>query len=279
MKFCGNCGNSVPDDARACPYCGSMLESAPAPAKAGVGGFIEKYKKLLIGVAGAILALVLIIVLINALGGGWKAPIKDVINEMNSDEVDMENEIVNMYGGLGKKELKKIYKIVSSSKNFKDYEDESEDSFKDEAEDLEDEYGKNWKYSYEIDDKDDLDKDDLKDIKDEFKATGKDLIDFADRILDLDNDDLKDLADDMGLKKDELKDLAEAIKDLGKTIKSTDVKKGYEVELEVKIEGKDDDDSFDADIAVVKADGSWVIANTIYSYALYDVLYGIGYSY
>lgn len=279
MKFCGNCGNSVPDDARACPYCGSMLESAPAPAKAGVGGFIEKYKKLLIGVAGAVLALVLIIVLINALGGGWKAPIKDVINEMNSDEVDMENEIVNMYGGLGKKELKKIYKIVSSSKNFKDYEDESEDSFKDRAEDLEDEYGKNWKYSFEIDDKDDLDKDDLKDVKDEFKATGKDLIDFADRILDLDNDDLKDLADDMGLKKDELKDLAEAIKDLGKAIKSADVKKGYEVELEVKIEGKDDDDSTDEEITVVKADGNWVIPTLIQEYTLYNVLYGIGYSY
>ena len=279
MKFCGNCGNSVPDDARACPYCGSMLESAPVSAKAGVGGFIEKYKKLLIGVAGAILALVLIIVLINALGGGWESPIKDTIKTMNADKVDVEEAIVNMYDGLGKKELKKIYKIVSSSKNFKDYEDDREDSRKETVEDLEDEYGKNWKYSYDVDDKDDLDKDDLKDIKDEFKATGKDLIDLADRILDLDNDDLKDLADDMGLKKDELKDLAEAIKDLGKTIKSADVKKGYEVELEVKIEGKDDDDSFDADIAVVKADGSWVIADDIYSYALYNVLYGIGYDY
>ena len=35
----------------------------------------------------------------------------------------------------------------------------------------------------------------------------------------------------------------------------------------------------DADIAVVKADGSWVIADDIYSYALYNVLYGIGYDY
>ena len=197
MKFCGNCGNSVPDDARACPYCGSMLGGGPAPVakKGGIGDLVQKYKKVLIGVCGAIAALLVVILLVNLFGSSYKSPFKQWKKLQNSKDYELEYRVLNSYDGLGKDQLKKIYKIASSSENFKDYEDDMDDYWRDVRDDREEDYGKNWKWSYEITDKDELDKDDLGDCKDSFKSTGERLMSVGDAILDLENDDLKDLAE------------------------------------------------------------------------------------
>ena len=34
MKFCGSCGQQIPDNANACPYCGAFQDSAVPAAKA-----------------------------------------------------------------------------------------------------------------------------------------------------------------------------------------------------------------------------------------------------
>ena len=269
MKFCGNCGNSVPDDARACPYCGSMLDGgpAPAPAKGGIGGFIQSHKKLLIAACAGIVGLIAVILILSAIfGGSYKTPIKEYYARQNSKDYDIEDRFVNQFDGLGKKQLKAIYKIISSSKNWKDAEDDYEDNWKEFCDNNEDEYGKDWKYTYEITDTDELDKDDLKDIKDEFKEAGATLIDAGKRILDMDNDELKDQADSLGLKKDDLKELGKLLKELGQELKGVELKKGYEVDIDWAVEGKDGDDDGDYTWTIVKADGDWVDLDNISAY-------------
>lgn len=286
MKFCGNCGQSIPDDARACPHCGAMQGGAPAPAakKAGFDakGIFEKYKKWCI-LAGVVLGLLLCWLLIGKplIFGNYKTPIKQSVNYVNDKDFDMEERFVNMYNGLGKSELKKIYKIISSSENFKDFEDAQQDSWKDFREGLEDEYGKDWKVDYDITDKDELDDDDLKDIKSDFKSAGKSLIATGKAILDLDNDDLKELAEDMGLKKDDLKELADLLKELGQVLKDAEPKSGYEVDIDTTIKGDDDEDEDSFTAEVVKVGSRWIALpnelSSIGSVSVMSYLYGIGF--
>lgn len=279
MKFCGNCGNSVPDDARACPYCGNMLTDAPAaaaPSKGMDAGSIFQKYKLWIIIAGVILALLICWFAFgqSLVFGTYKTPIKNHYAQLNSEKIDVEDTFINMYDGVGKSQLKDIYKILESSKNFKDWKDEQEDDWKDYHVDaLEDEYGKGWEYDFEITDKDDLDEDDLKDIrKGVFKAEGDRLIDYGKDILDLENDQLKAMAERMGLKKDELKELANLLKELGKELKDVEPKKGYEVDVDWTIAGKDDDDDGDATFYVVKVGQRWVSTNNISAENLTDTI-------
>ena len=278
MKFCGQCGSAVPDDAMACPNCGSMLGGAPAPAKRSFLDKLKEQKKLVAGVVAALVVLILAIAILPGLFGSYKTPVKQSVASMNAKKLDLERNFVGSMGGFGKSELKQIYKILSSSDNFKDYKEDREDTFEDSLDDVKDEFGKNWKVSYKIEDKDKLDKDDLKDAKDAIKSTANGLIDWADSILDMDNDDLKDTAEEMGLKKDDLKKLAQLCKYLGKKLKKANVSAGYDLDVNITIKGSDDDDDYDADMTVVKVGGKWVLLNSVTSYyAITSLFYALGY--
>lgn len=280
MKFCGQCGKSVPDDAFACPYCGARLgaDAAAPSAGNGIGAKLKEKKNLLIGIGAALIVLILAIaVLPNLFGGSYKTPVKNLISMQSQKKADPEERFVNSMGGYGKSELKKMYKILSSSDNFDDYKEDLEDNYEDFLDNMEDEYGKRWKLSYKIEDKDKLDKDDLKDAKDMIKSTGSALADWADGILDMDNDDLKDTADEMGLKKDDLKKLAQIAKDLGKKLKKAKVTAGYDLEVNIRIKGSDDEDDNDIDMTVVKVDGKWVSLSSVNSYsAITGLCYALG---
>lgn len=280
MKYCGHCGSAMPDDAVACPQCGTMVGGGPVPVgnSGSLGAKLKEKKNLLIGVGAALAVVILAIILLPRLfGGSYKTPVSQMISMRNSKKFDMEEQFVNSMGGYGKSELKKIYKILSSSDNFKDYLEDAEESFEDSRDEMKDEFGKNWKLSYKIEDKDKLDKDDLKDIKNSIKSTANGLIDWADQILDMDNSDLKDTADDMGLKKDDLKKMAEIAKDLGKKLKKAKVSNGYDLDVNIRIKGSDDEDDHDAELTVVKVDGKWVYLNSITSYsAISSLFYALG---
>jgi len=92
--------------------------------------------------------------------------------------------------------------------------EELEDSMKDTMDYYEDEYGRNIKLSFEIDDADELDEDELDDLMDNY-------YDYMD--VDI------------------------------------EIKKAYELEVELIIEGKKDEDSEDATMTVIKVGNKWYI--------------------
>lgn len=67
-----------------------------------------------------------------------------------------------------------------------------------------------------------------------------------------------DVTDKEKIEKDKL-EVYEAF--LLETIEDIKVSKGYEVELEIEVEGKDDDETFDADAVMLKVNGDWIIAD------------------
>lgn len=284
MKFCGQCGRQIPDDAFACPYCGAIQGSAPArtPAKPSFGeslkAFVQKNKAIVIAAAGALAAAIVLLLALAIFGSSYKTPVKDYIKQQNVSSLDVEKDFVNMYGGLGKSHLKKIYKILSSSENFEDYCDGLQDEFMTYRDDLEDAYGSNYKYSVKFLDRDPMTNSSLRTYKEDwFKVCGKRLMSEGDAILDMNSDDLRELADRMGLEKDDLRTLGKELKELGKDIKNANVKKGYEVDVTIFVKGIDDRDDYDVTFSVVKADGKWVNPIRIDQYTLLNYLYGIGY--
>lgn len=286
MRFCGQCGNSIPDDAYACPYCGAVQGGRPAPAKTKkpfgetLKGFVQKNKTLAIAAAGVAAAVILLVLALAIFGSSYKTPIQDDIKKSNASSLDVEENFINMYGGLGKSHLKKIYKIIASSDNFEALEDSLKDDYADAREDLQDDYGKNVKFSVKIEDTDPMTNSRLKTLRDAYlKDCGKQLMEEGDRIIDMSSDDLADLADEMGIKKDDLRKLGKELKELGKQLKNTELKKGYDVDTVVTVKGSEDKDSEDTTYVVAKAGSKWILPYSVSQYTLLGYLRGIGYQY
>ena len=73
MKFCGSCGQQIPDDANACPYCGAFQDGFTPAAAAGKKAF--PVKKALVGAAALLVVFAVVFALVKILGGaGWKKP-------------------------------------------------------------------------------------------------------------------------------------------------------------------------------------------------------------
>jgi hypothetical protein len=68
------------------------------------------------------------------------------------------------------------------------------------------------------------------------------------------------------MKKKDLKNLAEALADRYEFISKKDVKKAFEVDLEMTIKGRDDEDDSEMEAAVVKIGGKWYLI----SYSEYE---------
>jgi transposase len=74
------------------------------------------------------------------------------------------------------------------------------------------------------------------------------------------------MEDSKKMKKKDLKNLAEALADRYEFISKKDVKKAFEVDLEMTIKGRDDEDDSEMEAAVVKIGGKWYLI----SYSEYE---------
>ena len=180
-KFCNNCGAQMEDQATFCPNCGAANNAAPAAPKApaankaadvageylgkasaAVNAYIKKAKKnpkILVTPAAAVAAVIVVIIILSlvfqypgAAGAinryydanyeGKSGQIKNLAPEEYWDWVDDKYEI--------------------DAKDVKEYYDD--EIKEDRVDDLEDEYGKNYKVTFKKDDQDDVKKKDLKKI-------------------------------------------------------------------------------------------------------------------
>lgn len=157
-KFCENCGAEMEDNQVVCPNCGNGAEEVKAEevkveepvnttetngAKAAMSP--ENLKKY--GIIGGIAVAVIVIlaIIINILGSGWKKPID------------------NYFKGMQKGNLKTYEKAYPDFINEKrDLDDDDMDEMK---EHLEDEYGEKIKITYKVTKKENIKKDDLKKVQ------------------------------------------------------------------------------------------------------------------
>lgn len=200
-KFCTTCGAQLDDNATFCTSCGATQgeqpkqDSAAASAadsvkntindikdKVDVGAIkdsltmdnikslkTEPNKNTIIALSciGAVALIVIIIILCAVFSGGYKKPIDKMFKAFEDGD---GKALMSIYPDV-------LIESDDFEDNIKDADyDSVKEYFEEQAEkftdQLEEEYGKDLKISYKIEDKDELSNKKLKDIKDSLKAQG-----------------------------------------------------------------------------------------------------------
>ncbi len=219
---------------------------------------LDDNKKKIVKIGGIVVAVLVVVLLFSLIsscfGGNYKTPLKEANKVINKKQTDVDKIVDTMTPSFVAdtyKDLMKVMKKSDMEEDMKDKLDDMEDSLDDMYDALEDEYGKNVKSSYKITDKDKLDKDDLEEIQDAYNDSGDDILDAE--------DDIEDLLDESELSNSEQKKVKKILMNYGKKLEKAKVKKGYELDVEFKVKGKEDDESGDAKVTVIKVNNEWII--------------------
>lgn len=291
MKKCPKCNADLADDAVFCKECGEKLDApvadkkadteAPAAANETLENAQTQAKNKQIGMiavagAAAVVVLILLVVLISSLSGGYKKPIKTVVNNLNKRNTNIgayldcfaPKSVTNYYDAL--------YGAVKSGNKdaIEDLNDAVEDMFDEAFDNLEDEYGDNVKIKIESIKGKKMSRGDLKDAEKRWSNLSDTL-----ENLEIDDDDLYDQLSEM-LDDEYSKELSEGqisklAKEGDKLINALDdikVTAGYEVTAKIKVVGSDDDDTEKIEFNVIKVNGKWFIDGSVYSYMVTNEL-------
>ncbi len=208
----------------------------------------------------AVIAIITIIATVGVLvfGENKSTPIKEVVNIANKQETDPD-KIIDKVGPKfltdAYFELVKVLKKSEYSDYVEDIYEEAEgaleDVWDDVTEEMEDEYGKNIKYSFKVDDYEELDEDILDAVVDFYQVIGG----YKSEVMDI----VELVTDSSELEKDEVKKVNKIIEGVLDELDNLKISKAYVLELEVTVEGKDDDESTDVKVVVAKVNGEWII--------------------
>lgn len=241
--FCKNCGADIPEGVAFCGTCGTPVENTPnqggvAVSEAAVAENNSKNHKI-IGIIAVAVAAIIVIALFVALfsGGSYedvaekfavsaaKGDVGKAMKLYAYDIGEMLDDMVDKYAENLDVSTKEAYKMFGSrlDAEISSASDLFKAAGKQAKEEIEDEYGKKFKVTSKI------------------VSTEK-----------LDGSELKEMLDDVGT-------VGMLGIDVDEYFNPDKVKKGYEVELEVKIDGKDKSDTKTIKVTVVKYKGKWKV--------------------
>ena len=145
MSFCPNCGKELAD--------GAVCDCQ------------KKGNKKVLAIGGiAVIAIVVLVLIFSSFGGGYKKPINQFIKGINNS--DFEEVFSAVVPEKKLKEVKKQFKKYD--KDWDDVIDTMNDGFDNAIEELENQYGKNIKFSVKFVDKKKADDDEFDDIEEDF---------------------------------------------------------------------------------------------------------------
>ena len=280
MAFCSKCGAKLEDGTKFCATCGAVQdvqETAAAPAQEAPEAAPAAEKKpvkldnkmvglIAMGVI-AIAAIVLICVIGSALfGGGYKKPLKTLKKAFNSQTTDIDDylDVLPKFVGNAYDDALSLVKDIDKDM-VKELNKGIEEGLEEFYEGAEDAFGKKVKASYKITDKEKLDKDDCEDIA----AIYSDAVESIEDTLGVDISKKKDLEELVENFEDALEELDVSSKQIDKAIDlisnlagdlaDLKISKAYILEVEITIEGKEDDMTQELDVCVAKINGKWCI--------------------
>lgn len=176
----------------------NVIKNIWANKKIRLGIIIGVALILVIGIAGRVMD-----------STGYKSALNNYVAVMNGNAKKIEKLMPKEYWE---------YMEEENDQELDDIIDDFDDEYEDLVENWEDEYGKNLKVSYEIEESEKMDKDDVE-------------------------------------------DMAEALEEKYSFIDEKDVKQAYEVEIELTVKGKKDDNSQDMDVLCVKIGSGWYLVS------------------
>lgn len=166
MAFCKKCGQQIEETVNNCPYCGAINASNP---NAKQNSLVEKAKKINpkhLGILGvAVVAVVLVIILVSAIFGNGYA--KAIDNYVDASMYGKAKAVKALVPNEMWEYIEDEYDVTLDT--VADYYEEMSEAS---LEILEEDYGKNIKISYVLDEADEVDEYEYEEIKDKLKEYG-----------------------------------------------------------------------------------------------------------
>ena len=205
-----------------------------------------------------LLLLIIAIIVVVSLGGGYKKPVKTLVNNVNSRNTDVTKYMDCLAPGFVSSTYKDARKLLKGGDATEELDEAIEDAFDDAFSEYDKTYGKDWKVSVEYKDIEKLDKDDLEEIQDSWET----VYDALENMNLDDEDSWEDIADALDDKYDTELDPDKAAALMGKfvdNVENVKITAGYKLKIKMTIEGKKDEDSETVKVNVIKCNGKWII--------------------
>ena len=236
-----------------------------AQAKDAAGSILTNVKKIpkkmLIILGGAFVALAALIILLTSMGNNFKTPLKDLQKYYNTKNAKQAAAYdPKLMNGFCEKEAQQLLKIMKKTDDWDDQVDYMEELI----EDRKDEYGKNYKYKFKLEDKEKIDRDDYKDFQESMNEAGEELLD---ELKDMDSDDIEEMAEALDISKAQARKMVNIMKKIAKKMKNAKVTGGYELEYVRILTGKelDEPEEYEGSMVVYKINGRWISVSALYS--------------
>ena len=198
---------------------------------------------------------------IRALNNNYKTPLKALTmaysnREWTESGVKKLDELC--MNGLAANEFKELYKVFTQSELLdEDFIEDYIDLWNEDVEDMQDQYGEDYKVKITVEDKEELDKDELKAFKTTIKEIGEN---WVDAFEDYESEDYEDVAEELDISKSEAKEFVKDLLAIGKIYKKVTVTEGYALDLLITYTGSelDDPEEIEETINVYKVNGRWI---------------------
>lgn len=219
-----------------------------------------KSKKTTFLILGVVALFVAFVVGVNLAINNYKTPIKTIEKYANAEEYTLQDYVIDYDGGLAKKQIKKMFKILRNSDDFLDAEEEFYDSSVWKYENRLDEYGDDFVITYNIIGREELTKADLRDKRKELQEYVYGLEAIVDETEEFGASDWGEMAEELGFMKVDAKKLIKSMQDLANEYGRIEVSKGYIVSVGMTITGAELDEPLEEEIEinVYKVNGRWI---------------------
>lgn len=248
----------------------NILESSPT---LGPKGFLAKLrllpKKAWIAIIVAVAILIVAVPpVVDMVTNNYKTPLDAAVKVANSRKFSMDDHLA-AFNGFTEGKFKLLMNIAKNSNAVGI--DDLEEVFESRVEEYEEEYGNNYKFSYEIEDKDKLSKDERKAFKQDLTDIAENLQSIVDQTENLNSDEWEEMAGWADLSVVELKTYMRVIKSITDQLRSAKVEEGYELTVTMIIRGSklDEPEEEKSTICVYKVDGRWIsedFLDAVFSY-------------
>lgn len=237
----------------------NIAESSPTLSPRG---FLAKLrllpKKIWIAIIVAVSVLIVAVPLAaDMVTNNYKTPLDVAVKVANSRKFSIDDHLA-AFNGFTEGKFKLLMNIAKNSNAVGI--DDLEEVFESRVEEYEEEYGNNYKFSYEIEDKDKLSKDERKAFKRDLADIAEKLQSIVDQTENLNSDEWEDMAGWADLSVVELKTYMDVIKSIANQLKNAKVEEGYELTVTMIIRGSklDEPEEEKSAIRVYKVNGRWI---------------------
>lgn len=267
--ICKKCGQEMEDGAKFCRYCGEPAEGAITEVlynyeQPTVQSLMTPQKKnnVAVGIFAAIAAVLVVVIILLAIvvfGKNEKTPLNNIEKMLNKKPTNAGEIVKDIAPNFVSKAYLDAVVVIIGNDEYKDSIDEIyeesekklEDAWEELYDGLEEDLGKNVKFSYTIEDQEELEEEEIEFATQIYQDLGQ----YKDQLCEI----VEILAETTELEDKEVKKLVKIVETLCEDLEKMKIKKGYKMEVELVAEGKEDDDSETYNIVVIKGNGEWFI--------------------